>query len=317
MKKINLLLSHSNFNSFSSHTIQEIFKDYFNFIYIEDNPIISKEDTLLVSNLTENRWYANLQSQGYRVVIDLLWSVGHIEIENALLLYTPNWFWYHDCQYYIHTGYNNYVPNKTYKKLALMPMGNLRDTRTQLYNKVTDLLDDFVWSYEGLNGTRLPDDVDHSEGRRDPFYFNPAWYNDTYFSLVSETAVDPIVPYVTPEGIYADIPGQLLSEKTFKPLAYGHPMVVWGQPGLLAALHKLGFETFENLFDESYDSIIYNESRLNKVVANVRAFERRPYDTLTLEKLQHNQNLFFNFDLVKQRMKNEIVDPIYEFFESR
>ena len=36
-------------------------------------------------------------------------------------------------------------------------------------------------------------------------------------------------------------------------------------------------------------------------------------DQLTLEKLEHNYNLFYNLDLAHKYFKEEIVDPIYEF----
>ncbi len=46
-----------------------------------------------------------------------------------------------------------------------------------------------------------------------------------------------------------------LSEKTFKPIACSHPFQILGAKGSLKELRKLGYLTFENLFDESYDEL--------------------------------------------------------------
>jgi hypothetical protein len=108
----------------------------------------------------------------------------------------------------------------------------------------------------------------------------------------------------------------MFSEKTFKPLAFHHPFLIWGNPYLLKKLHKNGFETFENLFDESYDTDTNNDTRLNTIVNNVISFKQEPYDQLTNNKLQHNHQRFFDEALIKLRFINDIVYPIVDFFES-
>ena len=126
-------------------------------------------------------------------------------------------------------------------------------------------LDDFYYSYVERLGKYLPEDADPlfpaSAGvtGQQQRYFNPMWYNDTYFSLVAETTKDLLG-------------GTHVTEKSFKPMAYYHPFIVWGQPGTLHFLKDLGFETFENLFDESYDLIQNDQDRLSAVINNVKSF---------------------------------------------
>ena len=73
-----------------------------------------------------------------------------------------------------------------------------------------------------------------------------SYYQDSYFSVVPETS----------NGIYA-------SEKTVKALYHGHPFTIFypavdmnvKKIGMLQKLKDWGFETFPELFDESYDNL--------------------------------------------------------------
>jgi hypothetical protein len=50
-----------------------------------------------------------------------------------------------------------------------------------------------------------------------------------------------------------------LSEKVFKPIACQHPFVILGNKGSLKELKKLGYKTFHDLIDESYDNMNSND----------------------------------------------------------
>lgn len=70
---------------------------------------------------------------------------------------------------------------------------------------------------------------------------NSKWIEDTYFSVVTETHVGNMPSHVT--------------EKIYKLIFYCHPFIVIGPKNHLATLHRYGFKTFPELFDESYDSM--------------------------------------------------------------
>lgn len=55
-----------------------------------------------------------------------------------------------------------------------------------------------------------------------------------------------------------------ISEKTFRALAFPRPFVVIGQKNILKNLHKMGFRTFSEIIDESYDGMD-DEHRLKKI----------------------------------------------------
>lgn len=82
-------------------------------------------------------------------------------------------------------------------------------------------------------------------------YLNAAPYNDTYFSLVTETVFD--YPY------------SFRTEKIWKPIAIGQPWIAVSNAGYYRDMHNLGFKTFGHLIDESFDTIDNNLDRLERI----------------------------------------------------
>lgn len=80
-----------------------------------------------------------------------------------------------------------------------------------------------------------------------------------------------------------------LSEKIFKPIACSHPFQILGAKGSLKELKKLGYLTFDNLFDESYDELD-NIERLDAIVENINS-------------LADNNNWPNHFRWMKPRLK--------------
>ena len=80
-------------------------------------------------------------------------------------------------------------------------------------------------------------------------------YSDSYFSVVAETLYD-----AEQSG------GAFVTEKTFKAIANAHPFVVFGCPNTLATLRSLGYHTFDDSIDNSYDTELDNTERFVKTV---------------------------------------------------
>jgi hypothetical protein len=71
------------------------------------------------------------------------------------------------------------------------------------------------------------------------------------------------------------------------------------------------------LFDETYDVSLDFNVRFEKVISNVKNYNNIPYDKITLDKLQHNHDLFFNRDIVMDRLTKEVINPMLNYFESK
>ena len=84
--------------------------------------------------------------------------------------------------------------------------------------------------------------------------------------------------------------------------------------GNLAYLRSQGFESFPELWDESYDDIADWRERVDRVAELVRDFDIRSLDNLKVkEKLQHNSARFFDQDLVQSLLNSTIIEPVLEF----
>ena len=94
-------------------------------------------------------------------------------------------------------------------------------------------------------------------------------YLKTYISIVTETNLDSAVLRIT--------------EKTFKPLALGHPFVTIGCKGSLEIARSLGYSIFDEIIDQSYDSIVHDGIRLNGAIISARRY---------LEKVKSDPILF-------------------------
>lgn len=81
------------------------------------------------------------------------------------------------------------------------------------------------------------------------------YYEKTYFSVITETTYHENVPF--------------LSEKIFKAIAMGHPFIIAGSPGTLQHLKKLGYMTYGNIIDETYDSILDHGDRMLAIVNEI------------------------------------------------
>ncbi len=99
-------------------------------------------------------------------------------------------------------------------------------------------------------GFSLPD-ADGESNLRTGFEFY-AWYSEAFLAVVNETR-------------FGTLCGEI-SEKTFLPILYMRPFVVVGGPQMLRYLREMGFETFADLWDESYDEILNHGERMQAVL---------------------------------------------------
>jgi len=303
MNKITLVTRSDDWTVFHHAKFEFLFRQYFDCVEYDENTIYDKNRTLFVTHvIREKSWARQLHNQGYKVVVDNL-----VELPaptDYYRIYTPNWFWYNQCLTNRADQFNSYVPNKTYTKKAFMPMRLIRPHRDALISHLQKHLDDMIYSYV-QKGIYLPNDVPHDLNTVSSFQknFNPEWYDQTYFSVVAETFTNTT-------------PTVFVTEKTFKPIGFFHPFLVFGQTGTLRFLRELGFETFGNLFDESYDSIENYTERLKALVESFDNFNYVEYDKLTWDKLRHNHNLLNNTELVIDHIINEVINPLIEYAET-
>ena len=123
-----------------------------------------------------------------------------------------------------------------------------------------DLYDEFLAEQEQLGQEFIkagPFYVDSltSEQRNDYSVLSDDMYQDSYFNFVLESFIN-----IDGSG------GQSMTEKTFKPILYCQPFICVAEHHHLKHLRELGYHTFDNIIDESYDDIENTQERFEAVM---------------------------------------------------
>ena len=189
-------------------------------------------------------------------------------------------------------------------------------TPLQILEDLQPLLSRALYSYVD-RGHLVEGDTTHDASQDNIYwlwYFNPAWYDRTAFSVVAESWMRSDAYFLCPE--YPNYRTEV-SEKIYKPLAYSHPLIVYGSEGTLRYLKRNGFETFGNLWDETYDDVASDHERFGAVSRTVRQatadHAHGQWDPETQQKIAHNAQQFWDLDLVTKRFHAEITRDILEF----
>ena len=96
-------------------------------------------------------------------------------------------------------------------------------------------------------------------------------------------------------------PAQFLTEKTFRPLLQETPFIMFGPANTMAYLRQWGFETFGDIWDESYDSISDPQDRFVaccQVMQDVVEWPLEKWKNIykkIYHKLNHNRQTLLNY----------------------
>ena len=303
---------------FSNWFMEDHLAEYFNVEILDVNKCYDVNSTVVVVDwfdFYEGNTHDEmaLRDRGIRLVIDKCWDCwdGHLDYAADYTLRPRDFIRWHESIWYTALGYNkSLVHNPTRDFLLLMNMRT--GWRNNLYRKFYNLLPGNIYSYVG-NEIPLQNAFDKPVDENWQRYINPDWYTSTRFSIVSESTVED-VSWLDRSRNWIHV-----SEKIYKPMAFEHAYIVWGQPGTLAEMHRLGFETFSHCIDESYDLDTNKDTRLDKlhtvavdIINNKDIFK----DQETQRVLKHNKEHFFNTHAVNELFQKQLVVPLLEFIES-
>lgn len=118
------------------------------------------------------------------------------------------------------------------------------------------------------------------------------FYKYIGLDIVAETVYNYPYPYVT--------------EKTLRPVACKRLFVVVGAPGILSLLHSKGFETFSDVLDESYDTILDPNERFFQLQKTIKEFALRPIETIIEIVKSKTPVLEHNFEVLKNLQDLEL-----------
>lgn len=136
---------------------------------------------------------------------------------------------------------------------------------------------------------------------------DPSWaghdnfYQETFCSIISETSAS------------ADKPN--FSEKIFRTICYGHPFVLIASPNSLALLRDFGFDTYDDIFDNSYDTEPVRNRRIIKVfdvIDQIAKLSINDLNTLNQQLLPRRLNNIKNYQLMYEKMLNKSTMLVQE-----
>jgi hypothetical protein len=253
-----------------------------------------------------------LHSQGFVFIKATPWesinNIEHgdlypkIEIEHIKWSGGVSWFWFY--MYQKHLG-RRFDFNHDSKKFDFLYLNKLpREHRKNMFQRVEHLLANSLYTNWEQNVKlapeyELPWAQDYPQYGRDQDIFEKP-YNDTKYSLVPETND-------TNDEIF-------MTEKIWKPIIAQQPFVVHGNYLYLQRLREMGFRTFANHFDESYDLEVDRGRRIDKVVDTCRDLLAKNWQDIYLQTQslrQHNLDTFFN----KEKLSVEINKTLELFLE--
>jgi|TARA_R110002074_G_scaffold230924_2_gene402464 hypothetical protein len=236
-------------------------------------------------------------------------AAGHNS--NSRVMAVPKWFWFEE-----HFSQQDKRPlikdmpfthNKT--KSFLMQIGDAKQARIQLYDalKQKDLLKNSLHSFLeygiGLEGNFPKAEYDTNNPPFPQRAYRPEWYNDTHFTVVPE-AMNKII----------DGPNDcFITEKTMKPIMYGHPFIIYGDKGTYSRLRHWGFVTFPELFGESFEAREDLNKKIERMCELIQEYQHQD----VADKILHNFNRFWNREKVEELMIKEMIEPMLEFISTK
>lgn len=323
MLKPKLLYRSADMSNFRTGWILPLVTEHFDMIEYDTDTSYSPDHAVFTTyqqDFLAEPWYHDLEQSGHRIILDHLFDsdvdTTSFRLHSTKLdLRNGHWSWYHAALLGQHYGYDSYKPEPAHTHDFLCLMNKQREHRDRVQQDLEPELESAIWSY-----VERGRDIQDSEQHRSPMYWayynNPDWYNSTAWSLVVESYMRGDSWFRSPS--YPNYRTEI-SEKTYKPMAYYHPFIVVGSEGTLRWIKSQGFETFDNLWDESYDTIPSDAARLDQCLALSRHVvlhynsKVTEWDLITQLKLQHNHEHFYDIELIRKRFAKEIVAPILEF----
>lgn len=164
--------------------------------------------------------------------------------------------------------------------------------------------DEFITERNIVSCGKINNDIKHKilNDYKSNNRFRADFYKYIALDIVNETVFHYPYPYI--------------SEKTLRPIAEKRIFILLAPKNTLNFLHSIGFKSFSDIIDESYDTVDDPELRLLAVADSIKKFcdidleEIKEYMIQNKNKFEHNFNLLSNYrDLELSRLAQIIEEP--------
>lgn len=207
------------------------------------------------------------------------------------------------------------------KKSFVCLNGVSRPSRKFVYNYLRDnnLIDECLFTFHNrgnINDEQYPtvtldnDISDTGDGVTWDNNFNPLWFLQTNFNLVTESSAQ-LEMVQDPTALQHYNSCFFPTEKTFKAIANSHPFICIADQNFHKMLPEyFGFELYDEIWDYAFDSIDVYEPRWKAVLDQVAEVSKQGIDYSKIkDKLEYNQQRFFDEGL-RELMMNNFLNQI-------
>jgi len=163
-----------------------------------------------------------------------------------------------------------------------------------------ELLPEMYWSYNVNNPDAYIHKVlgksERETGSEEVTYVPHDFMTECFCHIICETNFNLSSQDTKAEGGYTG-GNRFITEKTEKAFTTASPFIIASGPRYLEKLHELGFKTFNDWWDESYDKISNPKKRLEAILNVVKYINTKSYEELIdmwqemKPVLKHNQDL--------------------------
>ena len=150
---------------------------------------------------------------------------------------------------------------------------------------------------------KVEDGVHHGYG-----FENKEPYVNSYLSVVTETNFSGTTGYV--------------SEKTWKPIGFFHPLIVIGNPHSLDILRDFGFKTFAPWINEDYDKEENHKKRFKMITEEILRINKMNLNEIhnwyweMEDILVHNYKLFLDYGENKHSFHRKFLMKLEKYIKS-
>ena len=140
----------------------------------------------------------------------------------------------------------------------------------------------------------------------DTVWSSASFYQNSFMSVLTESS--------------AVGPGCYISEVIFKAIVFMHPFMIIGQPRTLEVLREWGFDTFDEVFDNSYDLEDDMFKRIEMVLQQMEIINQLSPEELkekTLElkdRLVYNKNRYFSTEF--KEITKSYFEDVYNWLDN-
>jgi hypothetical protein len=231
----------------------------------------------LTNNITKHFWCGNLRYAVHR----------HLIVAYLTEQYSGNYSWHFSCKYDV------LATNRWFD------LEKLKQTDINRFNKIKNGINILENNQLMIDIDTLPITVDtcykfySPDNHTDKSEKLVNSYGECFCAIVTETIYDSVLGYI--------------SEKPMRAISARLPFILVAGPNSLEYLKKLGFKTFDQWWDESYDQELDHTERMKKIFDLIDMIGNKPINDLQTIYNEMSGIFDHNIEVLKTLSDNRLI----------